>query len=497
MADSALYTYILAALVAILLYRWRFVNLYDIPTIGPSVPFLSYIGAIRLLSHAKDMLQEGYQKHKGGIFKIAMLDRWLVVVSGPKLVEELRKLPDEQVSFLEAAQDLVQMKYTFGHEVHDDPIHVEIIRAHLTRHIASIFPDVRDEIVSAFNDHIPATSDQWMPVSVLPVMQNIVARVSNRVFVGLPMCRHEEYLRLAITHTMTVARTRNLLTWFPEPLKPIIGFFVNESRRGLKHGKAYLGPTIQDRLNKMRDFGADWSDKPDDMLQWTIDLATDKGKGIGQIVQYVLLTNFAAIHTSSNSFTQALYHLAANPEYIKPLREEVDTVIKEEGWTKVAMQKLKKLDSFMRESQRMNGINVSLMRKAMKDIRFSNGLFIPAGTMIVAPAVAMHMDDENYTNADVFDPWRFSDLRGEEGEITKHQFVSTSVDYIAFGHGKHACPGRFFAANELKAMLAHTVMNYDVKFENEGVRPPNVWFATTVSPDPTAKVLFRKRQDCF
>lgn len=55
-------------------------------------------------------------------------------------------------------------------------------------------------------------------------------------------------------------------------------------------------------------------------------------------------------------------------------------------------------------------------------------------------------------------------------------------------------PGRFFAANELKAMLAHLVLNYDVKLENEGVRPPNFWFISSCSPNLTAEVLFRKRQ---
>ena len=54
-------------------------------------------------------------------------------------------------------------------------------------------------------------------------------------------------------------------------------------------------------------------------------------------------------------------------------------------------------------------------------------------------------------------------------------------------------PGRFFAANELKAMMAHIVLNYDIKFEKEGVRPPNQWLGTVVLPNPTAKVLFRKR----
>ena len=66
--------------------------------------------------------------------------------------------------------------------------------------------------------------------------------------------------------------------------------------------------------------------------------------------------------TRSQSLTHALYHLAANPEYIKPLREEVEQVIKEQGWTKAAMNKLRKLDSFMKESQRLNGVSCSEYR---------------------------------------------------------------------------------------------------------------------------------------
>ena len=77
------------------------------------------------------------------------------------------------------------------------------------------------------------------------------------------------------------------------------------------------------------------------------------------------------------------------------------------------------------------------MRLALKDLHFSDGTFIPRGTALVAAATATHMDEENYQNPELFSPWRFSDMR-EDGELTKHQFVSTSPDYVPFGHGKHA-----------------------------------------------------------
>jgi len=72
---------------------------------------------------------------------------------------------------------------------------------------------------------------------------------------------------------------------------------------------------------------------------------------------------------------------------------------------------------------------------------------------------------------DTFNPWRFAQIGEDDDEDAKHQMVSTSYEYATFGLGKHACPGRFFAACELKAMMTHLVLTYNVKMENEGVIP--------------------------
>jgi hypothetical protein len=58
----------------------------------------------------------------------------------------------------------------------------------------------------------------------------------------------------------------------------------------------------------------------------------------------------------AQTWTHALYTLAAKPEWIQPLREEVETIIEEEGMTKSAMQRMVKLDSFFRECNRTNTI---------------------------------------------------------------------------------------------------------------------------------------------
>jgi hypothetical protein len=56
-------------------------------------------------------------------------------------------------------------------------------------------------------------------------------------------------------------------------------------------------------------------------------------------------------------------------------------------------------------------------------------------------------------------------------------------------------PGRFFAVNEIKAMFAHILLEYDVKLENGSLeRPPNSYFEAGIIPNPKAKVMFRQRQ---
>jgi hypothetical protein len=54
-------------------------------------------------------------------------------------------------------------------------------------------------------------------------------------------------------------------------------------------------------------------------------------------------------------------------------------------------------------------------------------------------------------------------------------------------------PGRFFAATELKALLAHMIVTYDMKFEEGKGAPPQRCIAGANIPR-SANVMFRKRQ---
>ena len=156
--------------------------------------------------------------------------------------------------------------------------------------------------------------------------------------------------------------------------------------------------------------------------------------------------------------------------------------------------------------------SASLTRLALRTFTFSNGVTVPAGTLIAVPNGAIHEDVEIYPNPEEFDGFRFARLRERDGvDVARHQAHSTSVDHLTWGYGRHAwcvfvftsthrshsffsiSPGRFFAVNEVKALLAHVVVTYDIKFE-EGKQAPRCVHIGSIGIPGKANAMFRKRQ---
>jgi hypothetical protein len=56
-------------------------------------------------------------------------------------------------------------------------------------------------------------------------------------------------------------------------------------------------------------------------------------------------------------------------------------------------------------------------------------------------------------------------------------------------------PGRFFAVNEVKAMLAYLLINYDFRLADGAKETPSPhWIGAGRSPNAFAQMEFRKRQ---
>ncbi|KIL61860.1 hypothetical protein M378DRAFT_13203 [Amanita muscaria Koide BX008] len=492
-----LYTFLGAATLLIAPSIWKtWVNSYKlraIPTVGTS----GHIGALQFFSRAPALLREGCKKYRGSIFKVSTWPNWLILVSGPQMIDELRNASDDELSAEMAFRESLQMEYTLDAELFKSHYHLDVVRSSLTRSIANKLSEVQDEIETAFNDHLKAKTDEWVTVTAYPTIMDIVCRTSNRLFVGLPLCRDPDYLDLNKKFSISLVLTASILTLLPSFLKPIVLPLFRELPRGIKRGYKHLEPLFKDRLEKEARYGKDWPGEPNDAISWLIEHSgneTSQPARIRGMILRMLLINFGAIHTTTISFTYVLFELATRPEYVQPMRNEIEEVIRQEGWSKISVGKMKKVDSFIKETLRLADFpTIVMQRKAMKDFTFSNGVTVPAGNTVAVATTPTHTDSEFYPHPETFDGFRFEKMRDEEGMGHKHQFISLDVNYVLFGGGRRACPGRFFAAHELKVMLAHVLMNYDVQMANGGGRPEKLVLGTVSLPDRKAQVMFRKR----
>ncbi|KAJ7574536.1 cytochrome P450 [Mycena floridula] len=495
MFSSPVLSYVLAAVLWVITVKIAKAHLASrelaaIPSIPESSRFVSsWLGAFRSLKDGHKMVEEGYRKYHGRVFRIPTFTGWKIVIGSPKLIQELRLAKDDHLSFHKAAEEGLSTEYTLGLEITSDPYHAETVRGPLTRNIAACFPDTRDEMMTAFASQIPP-SKGWTKYTALPTVMQITCRTSNRLFVGLPLCRNADFVDLNISYTIDVVKAAMTINLFPKFLQPAAAKLLTNMAPAIRRAVKHLEPIIQHRLDMEEQYGEDWPGKPNDMLTWLIHDANERPerKTIEQLTRRILAVNFAAIHTTSMLFTSALYALAEHPELVVSLREEVEAVTSTDGWTKNALGKMRKLDSLIKEAGRTTGAGAFWMgRKVLKDFTFSDGTTVPAGNTVVVAGWTFTL------NAAEFDGLRFARMREQEGQASKHQTVSTSLGYVMFGHGKNACPGRFHAISSLTAMLAHLVLNYDVSFENGAHAPPPKWLLGNIFPDPKGEVLFRAR----
>lgn len=231
------------------------------------------------------------------------------------------------------------------------------------------------------------------------------------------------------------------------------------------------------------------------LLSWMIEC--EDGSDPSYLAHLEIVVSLASIHTTQMNIVHVLYDLAANPEYINQLREEIQMVA-QRGWNKGSFSQLLRLDSFLKESQRFNPPSILSMHRIMQQShQLSDGTELPKGSHICMPVDAIQNDAEITTDPSSFDGLRYFKMRQAQGERHLHQFATAEKTRLNFGYGKYACPGRFFASLEIKVILVKLIMNYDFKLPPQQGRPQNLMAHEFIFPNPEGKLLFRERGKNF
>jgi len=134
-------------------------------------------------------------------------------------LEEVRNLPEEQVSFDELLKRSFAGKYTgIGNA---DPAVNRTVKVDLTRNIASTLDDLQEEVRYAFDKQLASCKD-WKSVNLYQTLARVVALLSGRVFVGLPTSRDEEWIDATINYAMDCDMVRRAIEKWPGWLQPFV-----------------------------------------------------------------------------------------------------------------------------------------------------------------------------------------------------------------------------------------------------------------------------------
>ncbi|KAJ3556910.1 hypothetical protein NP233_g11872 [Leucocoprinus birnbaumii] len=306
----------------------RYVNakrspLNAIPTVGYSGILTSYITAFQWSTKGRDLIQEGYDKYPGRAFKVATISKWVVVLNGPQHVDDVRKAPEDVLSFDIAIQEIfeqtTQAEYTFGAGLDTHPHHIAAIRSQITRGMVGGYDDLKDEVMEVCNEYI-SQSDGWYNFPTKSLTKSEIVP-DTKPKSRWPPAINADYLNVLERLTLDVTNTAKIINIFPNVLKPLVGRSLRTVTRKLDEGHRLLSPLVEERLNQSK---IDPDSLPSDLVSWLINTAThDYHLTVYDLVTRILVVNFTAIHTTTMAFTQAMYDLAVHPEYVKELREEL------------------------------------------------------------------------------------------------------------------------------------------------------------------------------
>jgi len=340
--------------------------------------------------------------------------------------------------------------------------------------------------------------NEWQESQFGDAGLRIISRLSSRIFLPEPLCHDEEWLRISVEYTVNFFTAAYALRFWPPFLRPFVHWVLaptRQLRKDLQSARRLIEPEIKARTKQREEDVKAGKEvqRPVDAIEWLHASSERSGEHCDPVFGQLNYT-LGAVHTTTITFVSAVYNILSNPEYIDLLREEIIAALKEgNGWTKETMNRLRLMDSVMRESNRMHPATLnSFGRVAEQTVKLSDGIIIPKGAAFTIPNTSW-VDPKLYENPLEFNGHRFYNMRQGAGSENKYQFVSTGDDYLPFGHGKHACPGRFFASNEIKVILCHMLLQYDWKFPEDQGRPAVIYAGLDKALVRTTRVSFKAR----
>ncbi|KAI9312752.1 cytochrome P450 [Dichotomocladium elegans] len=472
----------------------------------PLVPYTwPIIGSTREYNRDPEAFLKKWGERYGHVYRVHLNGRIQTVVSGHHVREIFLNTDFDFVTAVKKRFDIDVLADIPNDVITSDSLRRVILK--FTNHLKHFTPRAVQYLAIGQKQFLSAfpTEPVVLP-HFYPLVQHMVAAATASVFAGTNLANNRAILESFKNVTVDVGKELQ----FPYPYLegyPLLNhlrmrFYGKFSPSMQYHKKNLFSAIIPEVIARIEGAKEPGWERPDDVLQTILESHCEQSSDpeyIADIMtKWMIELVFAAVHTTSENSTIVLYRLAEHPDVVEELLQEQKEVLRNHGispdekdpaemFTGAAIKDLVKLDSVCREAMRIknNFLTHNHTYIGKGNITLSSGAVIKPGEDVIVNLWFNHRDTATQrttdkTDLDNFHPYRFV---GEDRAASK-----IGDDFLVFGEGKHSCPGRWFALQEMKTIVSFLIRDYKLTPKGK-IHFPNKVGSTM----PFGQIILEKR----
>ena len=158
---------------------------------------------------------------------------------------------------------------------------------------------------------------------------------------------------------------------------------------------------------------------------------------------------FTGIRTSAVTLEWILLFMASHPDKLKEIQNEIDTIVETGNLSLNNIPKLEYLERFITEVMRIAPIAHTHVRQVKAGFEYENSKF-RAGDILLLSVFGFNHNPDIWEEPDKFYPERFT-----------NKVLASSL--FPFGLGRHTCPGKYLAYQDIVIVLVSLLQKYQIK----------------------------------
>uniref|UniRef100_U5ELR8 Putative cytochrome n=1 Tax=Corethrella appendiculata TaxID=1370023 RepID=U5ELR8_9DIPT len=445
----------------------------QLPILGNGLLFMN-VGAVEILRQLQKLWHE-----YGSIYKIFLGSKLWIIVSDPKLIEEIATNP----KFLTKSDDYDVMEEWLGRGLLTSSgqkwfTHRKALTPAFHFKILETFVPIFDAQSDILIRKLEAQSKSGKAFDIFPLIKLYALDVICETAMGTSC-----YAQLEDSaYAKAIEKISEILNWrvfhalawndlyfrmtrkYPE-YKKQLQIIYNFTNSVIKSRKNNLGINNNEISTITKDEDIGMKKKMallDILLQTEIDGKLLTNEEIREEVESFM---FAGHDTTTSAITFLLYNLAKCPEIQEKVYMEISNIIGDDKTTKITLRHLNEMkyfDMVIKESLRMHSPVPFIARRIEDDLLLCD-IPLQSGTNIALGIYLLHHDPKYFPEPEKFLPERF-DINSESEKYA-------NFSYIPFSAGSRNCIGQKFALNEIKSGASKVLRNFIVKLPQPDYEP--------------------------